>query len=167
MKFVDEAKIHIKAGDGGAGCVAFRREKYVPRGGPSGGDGGHGGDVILFADARLTTLLDFHFQPRHFAGNGQPGEGSDCNGLSAENLTLHLPVGTLVKDALTGELLTDLAKPDETFVVAKGGKGGLGNMNFANSTRQAPRFAQPGVPGEEKHLTLELKLLADVGLIGF
>jgi len=167
MKFVDEAKIHIKAGDGGAGCVAFRREKYVPRGGPSGGDGGHGGDVILLADPRLTTLLDFHFQPRHFAGNGQPGEGSDCNGLSAENLTLHLPVGTVVRDAQTGETLTDLATPDETFVVAKGGKGGLGNMNFANSTRQAPRFAQPGVPGEEKHLTLELKLLADVGLIGF
>jgi GTP-binding protein len=123
--------------------------------------------VILLADPRLTTLLDFHFQPRHFAANGQPGEGSDCNGLSAENLTLHLPVGTVVKDAETGELLTDLATPDETFVVARGGKGGLGNMNFANATRQAPRFAQPGVPGEEKHLTLELKLLADVGLIGF
>jgi GTPase len=123
--------------------------------------------VILLADPRLTTLLDFQFQPRHFAANGQPGEGSDCNGLSAENLTLRLPVGTVVKDADTGELLTDLAIPDETFVAARGGKGGLGNMNFANATRQAPRFAQPGVPGEEKHLTLELKLLADVGLIGF
>jgi GTP-binding protein len=167
MKFVDEAKIHIKAGDGGAGCVAFRREKYVPRGGPSGGDGGRGGDVVLLADPRLTTLLDFHFQPRHFAANGQPGMGSDCNGLSAENLTLHLPVGTVVKDAETGELLTDLATPDETVVAARGGQGGLGNMNFATATRQAPRFAQPGGPGEERHLLLELKLLADVGLIGF
>ena len=167
MKFVDEAKLHIKAGDGGKGCVAFRREKFAARGGPSGGDGGSGGDVIFETDPRLTTLLDFRFQPRHFAKNGQPGEGSDCNGRSADVMVLHVPVGTLVKDEVTGETLFDLTKPGERVVAAKGGRGGLGNMNFANSTRQAPRFAEPGRPGEERHLLLELKLLADVGLVGF
>jgi GTP-binding protein len=167
MKFVDEAKIHIKAGDGGKGCVAFRREKYAPRGGPNGGDGGHGGDVVLETDARLTTLLDFRFLPRHFAKDGEPGMGSDCNGLSRDPLVLHVPVGTVVKDEATGEILFDLSSPGEQVVVAKGGRGGLGNMNFANSTRQAPRFAEPGQLGEERHLILELKLLADVGLIGF
>ncbi len=167
MKFVDEAKIHIKAGDGGKGCVAFRREKFAPRGGPNGGDGGNGGDVVLETDARLTTLLDFRFLPRHFAKDGEPGMGSDCNGRSRDPLVLHVPVGTVVKDEASGEVLYDLNKPNERVVAAKGGRGGLGNMNFANSTRQAPRFAEPGRAGEEKHLLLELKLLADVGLIGF
>ncbi len=167
MKFIDETKIHVKGGDGGKGCVAFRREKFAPRGGPSGGDGGRGGDVVLVTDGRLTTLLDFRFQPRHFARDGQPGMGSDCNGHAAEAIELHVPVGTVVRDAATGETLFDLTKPGERVVVARGGRGGLGNMNFANSTRQAPRFAEPGQPGEEKELVLELKLLADVGLIGF
>ncbi|MHB8420945.1 MAG: GTPase ObgE [Myxococcales bacterium] len=167
MKFVDEAKIHIKAGDGGKGCVAFRREKFAPRGGPSGGDGGSGGDVVFETDPHLTTLLDFRFQPRHFAKNGQPGMGSDCNGRSADALVLRLPVGTLVKDAASGETVFDLTRVGERVVAARGGSGGLGNMNFANATRQAPRFAEPGQPGEERHLVLELKLLADVGLVGF
>jgi GTPase len=167
MKFVDEAKLHIKAGDGGKGCVAFRREKYAPRGGPNGGDGGNGGDIILQTDPQLTTLLDFRFLPRHFAKDGEPGMGSDCNGRSRDPLVLRVPVGTMVKDEASGEVLFDLDKPGERVVAAKGGRGGLGNMNFANSTRQAPRFAEPGRPGEEKHLILELKLLADVGLIGF
>jgi GTP-binding protein len=167
MKFVDETKLHIKAGDGGKGCVAFRREKYAPRGGPNGGDGGHGGDIVLETDPQLTTLLDFRFLPRHFAKDGEPGMGSDCNGRSRDPLVLRVPVGTLVKDEASGEVLFDLDKPGERVVAAKGGRGGLGNMNFANSTRQAPRFAEEGRLGEEKHLVLELKLIADVGLIGF
>ncbi len=166
MKFVDEARIHVKAGDGGKGCVAFRREKFAPRGGPSGGDGGRGGDVRFQVDPHLTTLLDFQFRPRHFARNGQPGMGNDCNGRSADPLLLRVPVGTVVVDEASGETLFDLSTPDQEVVVARGGKGGLGNMNFANSTRQAPRFAEPGEPGEERHLKLELKLLADVGLVG-
>lgn len=167
MKFVDQVKIHIKAGDGGAGCVAFRREKFIERGGPSGGDGGDGGSVIFETDGRLTTLLDYSYQPRHFAKDGGPGEGSDCNGRSAEDLVLKIPIGTVIKDQATDEILYDLSKPDERLVLAKGGRGGLGNMNFANSVRQAPRFAEPGKPGEEKLLLLELKLLADVGIVGY
>ena len=167
MKFVDETKVHIKAGDGGNGCVAFRREKFIARGGPSGGDGGRGGDIVFKVDPRLTTLLDFRFEPRHFAKNGEPGLGSDCNGRSADPLLLEVPVGTVVRDEATGETLFDLTTPGELVVIARGGRGGLGNMNFANSTRQAPRFAGPGGPGEERHLVLELKLIADVGLVGF
>lgn len=167
MKFVDEVKIHIKAGDGGSGCVAFRREKFIARGGPSGGDGGRGGDIVLRVDPQLTTLLDFRFEPRHFARNGEPGMGSDCNGRSAEPMVLRVPQGTLVRAEATGEPLFDLATADATIVAARGGRGGLGNMNFANATRQAPRFASPGGEGEEKHLILELKLFADVGLVGF
>ncbi len=167
MKFVDEVEIRVKAGDGGNGAVAFRREKYVDKGGPSGGDGGHGGSVIFRATEQLTTLLDFRFQQQHVARNGQHGMGSDMNGKGSDDLTIDVPVGTLFRDSKTDELLCDLSVPGQTFVAAKGGRGGLGNINFATSTRQTPRFAQPGTLGEEKLITLELKLLADVGLLGF
>jgi GTP-binding protein len=167
VKFVDQVNIHIKAGDGGDGCVAFRREKFIERGGPSGGDGGKGGDIIVETDPRLTTLLDYSYTPRHFARDGSPGEGSDCNGKSADDLLLKVPVGTVIKDKDTGDVLYDLDTEGRSIVLAKGGKGGLGNMNFANSTRQAPRFAEPGLPGPERQLTLELKLLADVGIVGY
>lgn len=167
MKFVDQVRIHVKAGDGGNGAIAFRREKYIEKGGPSGGDGGHGGAVIFEADPQLTTLLDYRYQPIHKARNGEHGQGSDCNGRGSEDLVLRVPVGTLLKDAETEELVCDLSQPGERFVAAKGGRGGLGNMNFATSTRQTPRFAQDGTPGEERDLMLELKLLADVGLLGF
>jgi len=167
LKFVDEVRIHVKAGDGGSGAVAFRREKYVERGGPSGGDGGGGGSVVFEADPQLTTLLDYRYQPRHQARNGEHGKGSDCNGRSSEDLVLRVPVGTLLRDETSGEVLSDLSSPGQKFVAAQGGKGGLGNMNFATSTRQTPRFAQEGTKGEERALVLELKLLADVGLIGF
>ncbi|HZW89150.1 MAG TPA: GTPase ObgE [Myxococcaceae bacterium] len=167
MKFVDQVSIQVKAGDGGNGAVAFRREKFVERGGPSGGDGGNGGSVIFEADTGLTTLLDYRYQQHHRARNGQHGMGSDMNGASAEDLVLRVPVGTLIRDQDSGELLADLAAPGATAVIARGGRGGLGNMNFATSTRQTPRFAQDGKPGEERKLVLELKLLADVGLLGF
>jgi GTP-binding protein len=167
MKFVDQVRILVRAGDGGDGAVAFRREKFVERGGPSGGDGGSGGSVVLVADPQLTTLLDYRYQQHHRAKGGQHGMGSDRNGASAEDLILKVPVGTLVIDADSGTQLSDLTSPGERFVAAKGGRGGLGNMNFATSTRQTPRFAQEGTAGEERHLVLELKLLADVGLVGF
>ena len=167
MKFVDQVSIQVKAGDGGNGAVAFRREKFVERGGPSGGDGGNGGSVVLEADPQLTTLLDYRYQQHHRARNGEHGMGSDCNGAAADDLVLRVPVGTLVKDEDTGELLADLGTSGQRVVVAHGGRGGLGNMNFASSTRQTPRFAQEGKPGEERRLVLELKLLADVGLLGF
>ncbi|MEW5742501.1 MAG: GTPase ObgE [Myxococcota bacterium] len=169
MKFVDQVRIYVKAGDGGNGAVAFRREKYVDKGGPSGGDGGDGGSVIFEADPQLTTLLDFRYQQHHRAQAGEHGMGSDCNGKKGEDLVLRVPVGTLVKNAddPSGEVLCDLSTPGQRFVAAKGGRGGLGNINFATSTRQTPRFAQDGTPGEEVTLTLELKLLADVGLVGF
>jgi GTPase len=167
VQFVDEVRIRVKAGDGGDGCVAFRREKYVPRGGPSVGDGGRGGSIILLADPQLTTLLDYRYRPNHKARRGENGRGRDQNGADGEDLILKVPVGTLVKDLGTGEVLSDLNRAATSFVVAAGGRGGLGNMNFATPTRQAPRFAQPGTPGEEREVQLELKLLADVGLIGF
>jgi GTP-binding protein len=169
MKFVDSVRIYVKAGDGGNGAVAFRREKYVEKGGPSGGDGGDGGSVIVEADPQLTTLLDYRYQQHHRAQSGEHGKGSDCNGKKGEDLVLRVPVGTVVKNAEdpTGEVLCDLSTAGQRFVVAKGGRGGLGNMNFATSTRQTPRFAQDGTPGEAITLTLELKLLADVGLLGF
>jgi len=167
LKFVDQVSIQVKAGDGGNGAVAFRREKFVERGGPSGGDGGNGGSVVLEADPQLTTLLDYRYQQHHRARNGEHGMGSDCNGAAADDLLLRVPVGTLVKDEDTGELLADLGTPGQRVVVAEGGRGGLGNMNFASSTRQTPRFAQEGKPGVERRLVLELKLLADVGLLGF
>ncbi|HVE82947.1 MAG TPA: GTPase ObgE [Myxococcales bacterium] len=167
MKFVDEVRIHVKAGDGGNGAVAFRREKYVERGGPSGGDGGNGGSVVFEADPQLTTLLDYRYQQHHHARNGEHGKGSDCNGRSAGDMVLRVPVGTLLRDEEAGEVLADLSAPGQRFTAAQGGRGGLGNMNFATSTRQTPRFAQEGTKGEERTLVLELKLLADVGLIGF
>jgi GTP-binding protein len=167
VKFVDQVSIQVKAGDGGNGAVAFRREKFVERGGPSGGDGGNGGSVVFVADTGLTTLLDYRYQQHHRARNGQHGMGSDMNGASADDLVLRVPVGTLIRDQDTGELLADLAEPGARAVIARGGRGGLGNMNFATSTRQTPRFAQDGKPGEERRLVLELKLLADVGLLGF
>ncbi len=167
MKFVDEVRIEVKAGDGGNGAIAFRREKYVDKGGPSGGDGGNGGSVIFVADPQLTTLLDYRYQQHHRAEAGEHGMGSDCNGKAGVDLTLRVPVGTLVRDDATGEVLVDLSQPGQVFTAAKGGRGGLGNMNFATSTRQTPRFAQDGTKGELKMLRLELKLLADVGLLGF
>ncbi|MFN3505490.1 MAG: GTPase ObgE [Caldimicrobium sp.] len=166
-RFVDQAKIYVKGGDGGAGCVSFRREKYVPRGGPDGGDGGDGGDVILIADPNVHTLYDFYHHVHFRAENGRPGQGKKMKGRDGEDLVLKVPVGTVVKDAETGEILGDLVKPGQRLVVAKGGKGGRGNAHFATPTRQAPRIAEPGSPGEEKWLILELKLIADVGLVGF
>ncbi|SEU15911.1 GTPase ObgE [Stigmatella erecta] len=167
MKFVDEVRIFVKAGDGGNGAVSFRREKFIERGGPNGGDGGNGGSVVFVANPQLTTLLDFRYQQHHRAKNGENGMGSDCNGRGAEDMILQVPVGTLIRSTDTGELLVDLSAPEQRYVAAQGGRGGLGNMNFATSTRQTPRFAQDGTKGEEVTLTLELKLLADVGLLGF
>ena len=167
MKFVDEVSIHVKAGDGGNGAVAWRREKFIPRGGPAGGDGGDGGDVVLVVDPQLATLLDYRYIREHKAKSGEQGRGSDQNGHAGGHIELRVPPGTLVRDAATGEVLADLAEPGQRVVAAKGGKGGLGNMNFATSTNQAPRYAEPGTPGEEKDLVLELKLLADVGIVGY
>jgi GTP-binding protein len=166
VKFIDEVSIHVKAGDGGDGAVAWRREKFIPRGGPAGGDGGNGGDVVLTVDAGLSTLLDYRYVREHRARSGGKGLGSDMNGKNGEDLVLRVPPGTVVKDAASGETLADLKEGDR-FVLAKGGKGGLGNMNFATSTHQAPRFAEDGTPGEEKDVVLELKLLADVGIVGY
>ena len=166
-RFVDQAKIYVKAGDGGAGCISFRREKYVPKGGPDGGDGGDGGDVILVADSQIHTLYDFYHQVHFRAENGKPGMGKKKKGRDGEDLILKVPVGTVVKDAETGEILGDLIRPGQTLVVARGGKGGRGNAHFATPIRQAPRIAEPGTPGEERWLILELKLIADVGLVGF
>jgi GTP-binding protein len=167
MQFIDEAEVHAKAGNGGSGAVAFRREKFVPRGGPSGGDGGNGADIILETDERLTTLLDFRFKREYNAKNGEPGRGRDQNGHAAPELVLKIPPGTLVRDIGSGEVLADLRDNNRRWVLAKGGRGGLGNMNFATPTLQAPRFAQPGTEGEERRVRLELRLLADVGLVGF
>ncbi len=166
MKFIDEAKIYVKAGDGGRGCVSFRREKFVPRGGPDGGDGGHGGNVVIRASLSRRTLLDFKFRQHHVAKHGGHGEGSKRTGRDSADVEIVVPVGTIVRDASTGETLADLTADGTVFIVAKGGMGGRGNARFATATRQVPRFAQPGIPGEERWITLELKLLADVGIIG-
>ena len=165
--FLDYAEIFVKAGKGGDGAVAFRREKYVPKGGPAGGNGGKGGDVILKADENLHTLLDFKYKRKYLAQNGQPGGNSLKDGKSGEDLIIKVPVGTIVKDSVTNKILYDFTKNGEEFVVAKGGKGGKGNSNFATSTNQTPRFAEDGKPGEERKIILELKLIADVGLVGF
>jgi GTP-binding protein len=165
--FVDEAKIWVKAGDGGNGCVAFRREKYVPRGGPSGGDGGNGGSVYLEANPNDNTLLRYRYNREFRADRGRHGEGSNCTGVSGEDLVLKVPVGTLLYDEQGGEALADLNKPGQRVLVAQGGKGGRGNQHFAKPWHQAPREKEDGQPGEERHLRLELKLLADVGLVGF
>ena len=165
--FVDEAKIFVKAGNGGNGCVAFRREKYVPRGGPSGGDGGNGGSIHLEANMNDNTLLRYRYNREFKADRGRHGEGSNCTGYSGEDMILQVPVGTLVFDAQTGETIADLATPGERILVAHGGRGGRGNQHFAKPWHQAPREHEDGFPGEERHLRLELKLLADVGLVGF
>ena len=165
--FIDEVRIQVKAGDGGNGCIAFRREKYVPRGGPSGGDGGRGGDVTLVADPHANTLLKYRYNPEHKAERGRHGEGSNCTGAEGRSIELEVPVGTVVYDEATGERLVDFTEPGQRFLVAKGGRGGKGNARYATSTHQAPTEHQPGFPGEEKRLRLELKLLADVGLVGF
>ena len=165
--FVDEAKISVLAGNGGSGCVAFRREKYIPRGGPSGGDGGRGGHVILRANKQHNTLLQFRFKPIQEAERGHQGQGSNKSGRDGADLILDVPVGTIVHDTETGEKLFDFVEHDQQFIVAKGGRGGRGNARFATSTNQAPRHFEPGTPAEERVVRLELKLLADVGLVGF
>ena len=164
--FVDIAKIYIKAGDGGNGKVSFHREKYVAAGGPDGGDGGRGGNVVFVADDSLSTLADFRYKKKYIADPGQPGGAARCHGKNAKDLILNVPRGTLIKDADTGRIVADISD-DEPVVVAKGGNGGWGNSHFATATRQIPKFAKPGIPGEEMNVVLELKLLADVGLIGF
>jgi GTP-binding protein len=165
--FIDEARIRVKAGDGGNGCMAFRREKFVPRGGPSGGDGGHGGSVVMAASERHNTLVHFRFNPEYKAERGRHGEGSNKTGRDGGDIVLNVPVGTILFDDLTGEKLHDFSRPDERLVIARGGRGGRGNARFATSTHQAPRECEPGRPGEERHFRLELKLLADVGLVGY
>jgi len=165
--FVDEAKIYVKAGDGGNGCVAFRREKFVPRGGPSGGDGGAGGTITLEANSHDNTLLRYRFNREFRAERGRHGEGSNCTGHSGADLVLQVPVGTVVFDDETGEQLADLTEAGQRFTIARGGRGGRGNQHFAKPWHQAPRESEDGQPGEARHLRLELKLLADVGLVGF
>ncbi len=165
--FIDEAKIRIKAGDGGNGCMAFRREKFVPRGGPSGGDGGNGGNIIMESSQRHNTLIHFRFNPEHKADRGRHGEGSNCTGKEGLDMVLQVPVGTSVFDEETGELVHDFAHPDERVIIARGGRGGRGNQHFATPTHQAPREHELGRPGEERVYRLELKLLADVGLVGY
>src|SRR5579883_2382770 len=165
--FIDEAKIRVKAGDGGNGCMAFRREKFVPRGGPSGGDGGRGGDVIMESTQRHNTLMYFRYNPEHKAGRGEHGMGSNCTGSEGGDVILKVPVGTQLYDAESGELVHDFSQPDERIVIAKGGRGGRGNQHFATPTHQAPREHEMGRPGEERVFRLELKVLADVGLVGY
>jgi GTPase len=165
--FVDEVVIHVRGGRGGDGCVSFRREKHVPRGGPDGGDGGRGGNVVLVADPMLTTLLDFRYKRDYKAERGGDGSGNNKSGKNAADIELRVPVGTQVTDMRSGELVADLVSPGQREIVARGGKGGRGNAVFVSSTHQAPRFAEKGEPAEERDLRLELKLLADVGLIGF
>ena len=166
MKFVDEVEITVKAGDGGCGCMSFRREKFVPRGGPDGGDGGDGGHVRVVADPHLSTLLDLRYQRLYRGNRGQHGRGKDQHGRGGDDRIIPVPLGTMVRDADSGEILADIEAHSSDVIVARGGRGGKGNARFATSTRQAPRFAQPGLPGEERELRLELRLLADVGLIG-
>jgi len=167
MKFVDEAEIDVRSGKGGDGCVSFRRERYVPKGGPDGGDGGRGGSVILKADRQLSTLLDHRYTRHYHADNGRPGMGKDRYGAAGKDLTVQVPVGTLVYDRDTNQLLSDLDRHAAELVAARGGAGGRGNLRFKTPTQRAPTKAEPGQPGEERRLRLELKLLADVGVVGF
>jgi len=167
MKFVDEADIEVRGGNGGAGCVSFLREKYRPKGGPDGGNGGDGGSVVLSVDTGLSTLLDFKFQPRIAADNGAPGRGRQQAGKSGDDRVVRVPLGTVARDLESGEIIADLDAHEAAAVIARGGRGGRGNSNFATSTRQAPRYAQPGTPGEARRIRLELRLMADVGLVGF
>lgn len=166
MKFFDEALIEVHAGHGGKGAVSFRREKYIPFGGPDGGDGGRGGSIIAVADRNINTLVDYRYTRVFSARNGEGGRGSDCNGRGADDIVMRMPVGTLISDKNTGELIADLTRHDQTVVLAKGGDGGRGNLNFKSSTNRAPRQSTPGYPGESRELKLELKVLADVGLLG-
>ncbi len=165
--FLDRAKIQVRGGDGGAGCVSFRREKFVPRGGPDGGDGGHGGQVTLQADRSASTLNHFHHRQHFIAGNGRPGEGSQRSGRDGDSVTVPVPPGTVVLDDESGQILADLTRPGDTYVAARGGLGGRGNARFATSTNQAPRHAQPGTEGSIRWLRLELRVIADIGLVGF
>ncbi|MBP3481442.1 MAG: GTPase ObgE [Clostridia bacterium] len=164
--FIDIAKIYIKAGDGGDGAVAFHREKYVAAGGPDGGDGGKGGSIVFVPDSNMNTLMDFRYKRKYVAANGENGGKNNCSGANAPDLIIKVPLGTLIKDAETGLIIKDMSD-GERFVAAKGGSGGWGNQHFATPTRQIPRFAKPGLPGEEREIQLELKLIADVGLVGF
>jgi GTP-binding protein len=166
MKFIDEVKIQVEAGHGGRGCMSFRREKYVPRGGPDGGDGGAGGDVVAVADPDFTTLLDLRYQRLYRAARGEHGRGKDQHGRRGEDKVIQVPVGTIIRDAQTGDVLADLSAPGARAIVAHGGKGGRGNARFVSSTNRSPRKVQPGLPGEERELEVELRLLADVGIIG-
>jgi GTP-binding protein len=166
VKFIDEATITVQSGDGGSGCVSFRRERFIPRGGPDGGDGGDGGDVVLVTSLQKRTLYHFRFKKHFKAQNGKSGQGKQKTGKNGKNLTIEIPPGTLVKEVETGRILKDLVETDETFVVAKGGRGGRGNQRFVTSTNRAPRFSQPGERGQTITLKLELKLIADVGIIG-
>ena len=166
MRFVDEATIDVVAGDGGNGCMSFRREKFIPFGGPNGGDGGRGGSVWAVADRNLNTLIDFRYARRHEARNGESGRGSDQYGAAADDIVMRMPVGTIISDAESGEKLAELLEHDEKVLIAKGGDGGFGNLHFKSSTNRAPRQKTPGWPGEHKKLKLELRVLADVGLLG-
>ena len=166
MKFIDEARIEIHAGKGGDGAVSFRREKFVPRGGPDGGDGGRGGSITAIADRNINTLVDYRFARIHRARDGEKGMGRQCNGKGADDILLRMPVGTMITDAETGEVIADLAEHGSTAVLGRGGKGGRGNVNYKSSTNRAPRQFTPGEPGESRMLRLELKVLADVGLLG-
>jgi GTP-binding protein len=166
MKFIDEATIKVQAGKGGDGCASFRREKYIPKGGPDGGDGGRGGSIIAVADRNINTLIDYRYQRTHKAKNGQPGRGSDQYGAGADDIILRMPVGTVITDINTGQVVADLSKDGQKALIAKGGQGGLGNLHFKSSTNRAPRQFTRGEPGEERELQLELKVLADVGLLG-
>lgn len=167
MQFIDQALVSVKAGNGGNGVISFRREKFIPKGGPDGGNGGNGGHVLIRADKQLNTLLDFRYKRHYHAENGEHGRGKDQTGKTGLDTVLKVPCGTLVRDTQTNELIADLVNPGDEVVVAKGGKGGKGNAEFATPTNQAPRIAEPGTPGEERDLQFELKLLADVGLVGF
>lgn len=166
MKFVDEATIDVVAGNGGAGCMSFRREKFIPFGGPNGGDGGRGGSVFAVGDLNLNTLIDYRYARRHEARNGEAGRGSDQFGAAADDIVLRMPVGTIIKDAETDDVIAELLVPDEKVLLVKGGDGGFGNMHFKTSTNRAPRQKTPGWPGEQRKLKLELRVLADVGLLG-
>jgi GTP-binding protein len=165
--FVDEATIWVKSGNGGNGCLSFHREMYVPKGGPDGGDGGRGGHILLQVDPQLSTLVDLRYRSKYRAQKGFPGQGNNRHGKNGEDVVIRVPPGTLVKDEESGELLADLAQPDDRYLAAQGGRGGRGNTRFKSPTNQAPRQVEAGKPGEERHLRLELKLLADIGIIGF
>lgn len=167
VSFIDEVKIYAKAGDGGAGCVSFRREKFIPLGGPNGGDGGKGGDIIIEVSDQLSTLYDLRLHPHQKGGRGKNGMGKDRHGAAGNDLVIHVPKGTIIKNAETEEILADMTEENSRIVLLKGGRGGQGNARFATSTNKAPKFAQPGEAGEEQWLKLELKLMADVGLLGF